>query len=79
MQCIFGIDKDFNAVEACKFGLLLKLLEDENNDSITHPALPNLDENIHYGNSLVDSTKTNQSDIEYINPFDFGEENLMLL
>ena len=74
LQCIFGIDKDFNAVEACKFGLLLKLLEDENNDSITHPALPNLDENIHYGNSLVDSTKTNQSDIEYINPFDFGEE-----
>lgn len=73
LQCIFGIDKDFNAVEACKFGLLLKLLEDENNDTISHPALPNLDENIHYGNSLIDSTKTNQSNREGINPFDFGE------
>jgi hypothetical protein len=28
-NCIIGIDKDYNAVEASKFGLLLKLLEDE--------------------------------------------------
>jgi len=49
-NCIYGIDKDYNAVEACKFGLLLKLLENEDNSTITIPALPNL-ENIHFGNS----------------------------
>lgn len=73
LQCIFGIDKDFNAVEACKFGLLLKLLEDENNESISHPALPSLDNNIHYGNSLVESSQTNNENHESINPFNFGE------
>lgn len=37
-NCIFGVDKDYNAVEACKFGLLLKLLENEENTTITLPA-----------------------------------------
>ena len=41
-SCIFGIDKDYNAVQACKFGLLLKLLENEDNATITIPALPTL-------------------------------------
>lgn len=27
VNCIYGVDKDFNAVEACKFSILLKLLE----------------------------------------------------
>ncbi len=74
LQCIFGIDKDFNAVEACKFGLLLKLLENENNDSISHPALPSLDNNIHYGNSLIESSQTNSENQELINPYNFGED-----
>ena len=73
LQCIFGVDKDFNAVEACKFGLLLKLLEDEDNLSISHPALPNIDNNIQYGNSLIESNQTTQENQEAINPFDFGE------
>lgn len=48
VNCIYGVDKDFNAVEACKFGLLLKLLEDEDVNTLSsfHPILPNLDENI---------------------------------
>lgn len=48
LNCIYGVDKDFNAVEACKFGLLLKLLEDEDVNSLSafHPILPNLDQNI---------------------------------
>jgi len=37
-NCIFGIDRDFSAVQACKFGLLLKLLEGENEKSIPKPA-----------------------------------------
>lgn len=72
LRCIYGVDKDFNAVEACKFGLLLKLLEDEDNNSISIPALPNLDNNIQYGNSLIESSQTDSDNREEINPFDFG-------
>lgn len=74
VSCIYGADKDFNAVEATKFGLLLKLLEDENVNSIvtSHPVLPNLDNNIFYGNSLLEYTQVPEQNIEEINPFDFG-------
>ena len=71
-NCIYGIDKDYNAVEACKFGLLLKLLENENNSTISSPALPDL-ENIHFGNSLIDSSMIINKDQGKINPFDFGK------
>ena len=70
-NCIYGIDKDYNAVEACKFGLLLKLLENEDNSTISIPALPNL-KNIHFGNSLIESLTTEENQDE-INPFDFGK------
>lgn len=70
-KCIFGVDKDFNAVNAAKFGLLLKLLENEDNTSITIPALPSLDKNIHFGNSLISSNETDDTNIDAINPFDF--------
>lgn len=72
-NCIYGVDKDFNAVEASKFGLLLKLLENEDNDSITIPALPNLDNNIQFGNSLISSVKTDDTNRDEINPFDFDD------
>lgn len=71
-NCIFGVDKDYNAVEACKFGLLLKLLENEDNNTIPTPALPNLDANINFGNSLLDSEKTSAENQWDINPYDFG-------
>jgi type I restriction-modification system DNA methylase subunit len=71
-NCIYGIDKDYNAVEACKFGLLLKLLENEDNSTISKPALPDL-ENIHFGNSLIDSSITPKKNQDEINPFDFGK------
>ena len=75
MSCIYGVDKDFNAVEACKFGLLLKLLEGEDDSTIAsfHPVLPNLDDNIFYGNSLLESSDVPGNQVEEINPFDFGE------
>lgn len=72
-SCIYGVDKDYSAVEACKFGLLLKLLENENNKSIVVPALPCLDNNIYFGNSLIDSSICSDELCEEINPFDFGE------
>lgn len=72
-QCIYGIDKDFNAVKACSFGLLLKLLEDETKETIqTHtPALPKTDRNIFFGNSLIDSSDNIKGkDLFIVNPFD---------
>lgn len=72
-NCIYGVDKDYNAVEACKFGLLLKLLEEENNSTIPTPALPDLSSNIHFGNSLIDSSLTSADNQQAINPFDFGD------
>jgi type I restriction-modification system DNA methylase subunit len=71
-NCIYGIDKDYNAVQACKFGLLLKLLENEDNSTISTPALPNL-QNIHFGNSLIENSLTTSKDQNEINPFDFGK------
>ncbi|MEI7636790.1 MAG: N-6 DNA methylase [Syntrophus sp. (in: bacteria)] len=77
LNCIFGIDKDYNAVEATKFGLLLKLLEGEDNNSVSvkNPVLPDLSNNIHFGNTLI--TPQDVKDINSfteINPYDFLEE-----
>ena len=56
ISCIYGIDKDFNAVESARFGLLLKLLESEDINSVSNykPILPDLSKNIEFGNSLTD-------------------------
>ena len=81
INCIYGVDKDFNAVEACKFGLLLKLLEDEdvNSLSLFHPILPDLSNNIFYGNSLLSTTDVPAGDALEINPFDFGDRAFDLI
>ena len=76
LNCIYGVDKDYNAVEAAKFGLLLKLLEGEdvNSTNKTKPVLPDLSENIFFGNSLLNPKQvTNKKDQVIINPFDFSE------
>ena len=81
INCIFGVDKDFNAVEACKFGLLLKLLEDEDVNSLSsfHPILPDLANNIFFGNSLLSSEDVQAADAEEINPFDFEDRKFDLI
>ena len=73
-NCIYGVDKDFNAAEASKFGLLLKLLENEDSASLIneHPILPDLEKNIFFGNSLLSSCDIKATDASDINPFDFG-------
>lgn len=60
---IFGVDIDPLAIEVTKFSLLLKALESSSLEELeeyhqrTHNRiLPNLDENIKNGNSLVDMT-----------------------
>jgi len=75
LSCVYGVDKDFNAVEATKFGLLLKLLEDEDTNSTnkTRPVLPALSKNIFFGNSLLSPEQiTSKKDCVIINPFDFS-------
>lgn len=76
LNCIYGVDKDYNAVEAAKFGLLLKLLEGEdvNSTNKTKPVLPDLSENIFFGNSLLNPKQvTNKKEQVIINPFDFSK------
>lgn len=76
LNCIYGVDKDYNAVEAAKFGLLLKLLEGEdvNSTNKTKPVLPDLSENIFFGNSLLNPKQvSNKKDQVIINPFDFSK------
>jgi len=58
---IFGVDIDVNAVEVTKLSLLLKCMEGETSASIDHQfsmfherVLPDLDNNIKSGNSLID-------------------------
>ena len=54
-SCLYGIDIDYNAVEIARFGLLIKLLEDETGDTLPtyEKILPNLDSNIIHGNTVV--------------------------
>ncbi|MFZ5570931.1 MAG: Eco57I restriction-modification methylase domain-containing protein [Thermodesulfobacteriota bacterium] len=77
LNCIYGTDKDYNAVEATKFGLLLKLLESEDNSSVNskNPILPDLSSNIHFGNTLIAPQDVNDKKaLSKINPFDFSKE-----
>ncbi len=57
---IYGVDIDTQAVEVTKLSLLLKVLEGETNETINSQltffqerALPDLDNNIKWGNSLI--------------------------
>ena len=71
---IFGVDLDVNAVEVTKLSLLLKCMEGETEASISYQqkifherVLPDLDNNIKSGNSLIDTDY-------YESRLDFGEE-----
>ena len=72
-NCLRGVDKDFNAVEATKFGLLLKLIEEESTETLPgeFPLLPDLADNIIYGNSLISPEDTD--DPGKLNPYDFKD------
>jgi type I restriction-modification system DNA methylase subunit len=61
-SCIYGVDLDANAVEVSKLSLLLKCMEGETEASMNQQmslyherVLPNLDDNIKDGNSLIDT------------------------
>lgn len=60
-RCIWGIDIDIHAVEVAKFNLILKLLELENEPLLRdkEKILPDLINNIKYGNALIDYENIN--------------------
>ena len=84
---IFGVDIDPQSVEVTKFSLLLKAIEDVSVGEIDafikknkRAALPNINSNVQWGNSLVDSNYFNfneslesEGQLVEINPFDFDE------
>lgn len=84
---IYGVDIDRQAVEVTKLSLLLKVLEGENDETISKQlklfqerALPDLGNNVKCGNSLIgwdilkDNPGLTQEEIERINPFDWDKE-----
>lgn len=82
LNCIYGVDKDYNAVEVAKFGLLLKLLENEDKFSVdtNNPILPDLSNNIFYGNSLLESGDIKEKKKrDIINPFDFNNKKFDMI
>lgn len=81
-SCIYGIDIDIHAVEVAKFSLLVKLIEDETAPSVLEvvPILPDLSNNIHFGNSLVSNEELSgisnaSSQIMDIIPFEWSKIN----
>ncbi len=82
---IFGVDIDTQAVEVTKLSLLLKVLEEENEENIekqmklfAERALPSLHENIKCGNSLIGmdivTPDMPMEEVKRINPFDWDRE-----
>jgi len=87
---VFGVDIDPQAVEVAKLSLLLKVLEGEDEQSLgpqldlfpgsTDRALPNLDQNIKCGNSLIgpdyfaDRIVHDPEEMKRVNPFDWNAE-----
>jgi type I restriction-modification system DNA methylase subunit len=86
---IFGVDIDQQAVEVTKLSLLLEVLEHESRESIDQQVklglegvLPNLDDNIKCGNSLIgpdfyetpQKTLFDEAEMRRINVFDWNDD-----
>ncbi|MDD5143643.1 N-6 DNA methylase [Methanoregula sp.] len=85
LNTIYGVDIDQAAVEVTKLSLLLKVLEEENEENIdkqlklfAERALPSLHENIKCGNSLIGTDiitpEMPAEEVKRINPFDWDRE-----
>ncbi len=85
---IYGVDIDLQAVETTKLSLLLKVLEGESQETVSQQlkllqerALPDLENNIKCGNSLIGSDYynsvqmglLNEEEVYRINVFDWEE------
>lgn len=54
-KCLYGVDIDYNAIESTRFALIISLLEGETQNSLPrkNKILPNLNDNIVRGNSIM--------------------------
>lgn len=88
-ECIYGVDIDPAAVEVCRFNLQVKLLESVSTEEVdeyrrNHDSsiLPNIDNHILVGNSLIDNSfydfmpeaLSNLALIQKIKPFEWKDE-----
>ncbi len=84
---IFGVDIDRQAVEVTKLSLLLKVLEGESTETLQmalpgfqERALPNLDNNVKCGNSLIGpdyftgQLLPDADELRRVNPFDWATQ-----
>ncbi|HVA66367.1 MAG TPA: N-6 DNA methylase [Elusimicrobiota bacterium] len=84
---IFGVDIDRQAVEVTKLSLLLRVLEDEDSQTIGQQlslfpdrVLPDIDQNIKCGNSLIEPAYyagqilVDKDEMARVNPFDWKRE-----
>jgi type I restriction-modification system DNA methylase subunit/predicted type IV restriction endonuclease len=84
---IYGVDIDRQAVEVTKLSLLLRVLEGENEETLTQQftiwrerALPDLGENVKCGNSLIGPDyfegrlMRDEEELRRVNPFDWERE-----
>lgn len=79
-NCLYGVDIDYQAVEVARFSLLLKVLENETEETVIKekPVLPSLDSNIINGNSLIDLEMIEDAttdELINIRPFSFNDIN----
>lgn len=79
-NCLYGVDIDYQAVEVAKFSLLLKVLENETEETVINekPVLPSLDSNIVNENSLIDLEMIEDAttdELINIRPFSFNDIN----
>ena len=76
-NCLYGVDIDYQAVEVAKFSLLLKVLENETEETVINEK-PALDSNIVNGNSLIDLEMIEDAttdELINIRPFSFNDIN----
>jgi type I restriction-modification system DNA methylase subunit/predicted type IV restriction endonuclease len=86
---VYGVDIDRQAVEVTKLSLLLKVLEDESQETLGQQltlwrerALPDLGDNVKCGNSLIGPDYfeaqllplENEEEMRRVNPFDWERE-----
>jgi len=88
LNSIYGVDIDTQAVEVTKLSLLLKVLEDENNETIgkslklfRERVLPNLEDNVKCGNSVIGPENSTQmglyssgTEADVLRPFDWADD-----
>ncbi len=81
LNCFYGVDKDYNAVKTTEFGLLLKLLEDENIETLpSRQVLPKLNKNIFWENSLISNDLTENSETaSAVNAFDYEDHKFDII